>query len=740
MKTFLITLAMALCPFLLRAEETVIYDPARGFAEGWSATATAGITLHETPEGLELHFDAFAEGGYEWPRLLITSGGKDLSDASRLIVEVEPLSDRDVTVLLSAHDSNRKRGSLAGISGPIATGGTRQIALDIADGAPLEQSEVREIAFGQHKPSAASRLRLRSIRAIAHPDFIPSRVALAGRLAEAGRLLAQTEEAVKDPAALEALKKRYRALTQAQEKRGLRYLSAIEERLLEMERDLSRLAIQERGESLVVWRSPLSQAIRRGTLPLPGDAALKQIRERVAVGQYRAVGLNFSSAESARRLSVKLKLSPELSGRVWLRPTEWAKARDGSWTADAIGATVGQVDLEVAPYETEQVLLWLDAKSTLPPAGSGHGEIELFEEGKPIATFPLEVEWVDAGLPAHLPLMTGNWAYFYTANVRQIHGLEKEARDNLRDYGMNTWVIHYTQIPQPQLDAEGRYAGLEPASLAAFEKVMELLKGEVEENYVFWLGFQQASLVERLSSPGVLPAYLREFNALIDRYGVAKERRYLKFWDEPKKDQILETIRWMEAVRKEDLGFKLFDNGSMVPAQEDQLQAYLEQTDVWVPNWEALFINKPDDAKRARAALKHRIGFYRCLMTRNNRGVNLYEYYRLNGWRLLEGDFSAYLNWVYVFAIGEKNAWDGTTGHSSGGQMIYVRDGQIWTSRRWEMVREALDDCRLAFTISDTPSRHPAIRELAQQALAAPTRPALADELREQLLDLALKP
>ena len=739
MKTLLTFLIMALLISPLRAGDEVIYDAAHGFAEGWSATVTAGVTLDNNKDGLELSFDAFQEGGYEWPRLLVTSGGKDLSDASRLIVEVEILSERDVTGMVSAHDSNRRRGSLAGISGPIATGGVRQIALDIADGAPLEQSEVQEIAFLQHKPIAASRLRLHSIKAVRHPDFISARVALGERLAETGRMLAEVEQGMKDGATLAPLRKRYRALAQGYEKRGFRYLSIIEERLLEIGHDLSRLAMQERGEKLVVWRSPLSQAIRRGTLPLPGDAPLQQVRERVALGQYRAVGLNVSSADSKRRLSLNLKLSPQLMGRVSLRPTAWAKARDGSWTADAIGASVQQADLEVAPYETEQVLLWLDGKTTPPVAGSGRGEIELFEDGKKIATLPLEVEWVDPGLPKHLPLLTTNWAYFYTGNVRQINGLEVEARDNLRDYGMNTWVIHYTQIPQPQLDAKGHYVGLESTSLAAFEKVMELLKGKEGESFVFWLGFQQAERVARFSPPGVLSSYLREFDALLERYGVAKNCRYLKFWDEPKNDQIIETIRWMEAVRKEGLGFKLFDNGSMVPAQDDQLQAYLQQTDLWLPNWEALFLNKPEEAKRARAALKHRIGYYRCLMTRNNRGVNIYEYYRLNGWRLLEGDFSAFGFWVYVFGIGEENAWDGTTGNSSGGQMIYVRDGRIWTSRRWEMVREALDDCRLAFAVSATPSQHPALMALAKQALSAPNSPALADELREQLLDLALE-
>ncbi len=735
MKTLLLFLAMMLSIVSLRAQEVAIYDAAQGFSGSWKAKVTDGVTLHEGEKGLELEFAAYHEGAYEWPRLLVTSEGEDLSDTSRLIVEVEVLGSEETTVLLSAKDSDLKRGSLAGISGPVAPGGVHQISVDIGDGAPLDASEVQEIAFGQYRPERVARLMIRSIRAIRNPDFIPTRIALGERLAETGRMLDQ----INDLAGAATLRERYTKAQEGFEKREPRYLSTTEEQLLEIGRDLSRLAMQTRKEKLVIWRSPLAMPIRQGTLPLPHDPALESVKERVARGQHRLVCLNFSSAAQERHLTVSLKLSPELQKHVSLRPTAWAKARDHSLTADAIGASAAQVNLKVAPQETEQVLLWLDAKTAPPAVGKGGGSVEVSEDGKLVASIPLEVEWLEIGLPEQLPIATSNWAYFYTSNVSQIAGMEVEARDNLRDYGMNTWVIHYTQMPLPQLDEKKRYSGMEPDALAEFEKVMELLKGKPHENFILWLGFQREDLVERLSEPGVLSAYLHELDERLDHYGVAKDRRYLKFWDEPKLDQIMETARWMGEVRKEGLSFQLFDNGSMVPSKEEDLRAYLQQTDLWLPNWEALFLNKPQDAQRARAALKHRIGYYRCLMTRNNRGVNLYEYYRLNGWRLLEGDFSGFLFWVYVFAIGEKDAWDGTLGSSSGGQMIYVRDGKIWNSRRWELVREALDDYRLALAASANPMSDPAIRELARQALAEPNRPALADELREKLIDLSLK-
>ncbi len=76
--------------------------------------------------------------------------------------------------------------------------------------------------------------------------------------------------------------------------------------------------------------------------------------------------------------------------------------------------------------------------------------------------------------------------------------------------------------------------------------------------------------------------------------------------------------------------------------------------------------------------------------------------------------------------------------------MIYTRDGQLLSSRRWELIREALDDYRLAMLAFGSEGlldarRSPELGELAKEAISQPGQPVVAERLRERLLDRALK-
>jgi len=722
-----------------------IYSPT-GVIAPWKITPTDGMNIRETPEGIELQFNPFKAGGNEWPRLILSGEGIDLSGYSQLVFELDNLDGNEQSLLIAARSDKENIAGLAGVAGTVGRDGTHRIVLDISDGAPLEQSKVQEIYICLYQPSQPARYRLRKVTAVRNPDFLPRREALGGFLTETQSLLQEyikSEPAKEERAGdLQQAESTLASATSDFEKRRSGYVTLVVAKLDRAQKLLGKYGMRTRNEALISWHSPLGLAIREGTLPKTSDATLREIQQRVIPGQYLVYAINLSANQEQQSVQVSLNVPEALKSSIYLRPTLWVKARDGSLTADAIGESTHQVDLNIKPFSTEQVFLWVDAKKGTLRPGQVEASVTISKDGASMQEIPVSINVVDLKIPADVPLLLTNWAYFYTDNVKHTNGLEVEARDNLRDYGMNTWVLNYRQVPLPSIGSDGKYQGLEKDSLASFHQVMKLLQGKPQENFIIWLGFHRPEFPLMLEKPEVLEKYLHDLHALLDQYGVQKDRRYIKLWDEPNSVQVRETARWMSRIREYDSSFLFFDNSSHLPEGRDELDAYLGAVDVWLPNWEALFKTRPDEVKRAYDHGVKRVGFYRCLMSRNNRGVNIYEYYRMLGWHLMQGGFDSLAFWVYN--VGVEDLWDGTLGSASGGQVAYAKDGKLLSSRRWEMVREAIDDYRLAMVAIGEegrldPKSHPELKKWSQEVISKADKPGFADQMRERLIDSALQ-
>jgi hypothetical protein len=272
---------------------------------------------------------------------------------------------------------------------------------------------------------------------------------------------------------------------------------------------------------------------------------------------------------------------------------------------------------------------------------------------------------------------------------------------------------------------------------------MNLLSGNPQETFILWLGFQRPEIRELLSRPRVLSGYIKDLHALMDEYHVPLDKRYIQFWDETQADQLQESIEWMKKIRALDPTFQFFDNTSSIPTAPQSIKDFSHLLGVLMPNWEQLFVAQPEEAKRAAALDIPHFGFYRCLMSRNNSGVNIYEYYRLMGWYLMQNGFDTLGFWTYNAGAG-GDEWDGTTGSASGGTVVYQKDGQLFSSRRWELFREGLDDYKLmqaAFNddgILDA-NKNSKLKYFCHQIINAPENLQEADTIRIELIQLAEK-
>ncbi len=723
-------------------EELTFYH--RGeFAEQWEVSAVGNVTWSYVPEGIQFTIHAVHENEEQlWPRLVLKGNPTDVTDFTRLMVELENPEERQNSITIGALSA---REEVVGLASQIPGKSTGKVLLDTTgDTETLEVSSLNEIHIYQYKPIEDFTFILRKVAAIRNPDYISKRASLQAQLDEITRDLQSvaasvaSEERFQKP--LEQIRSRMSAAAKEFEEREPGYARRLDELNRETRSAIARVAVQTRSSKLTVWTTPLGVSIREGMLPMPEVPALGAIRERICLNQYKATPLNLSTSEEPA--TVKVRLATEHPKGIGLRQALWVKARDQSRTADALSSPTGEITLEMAPFSTEQILLWVDAKHASLTPGVLKGTVELTFGDQQQQSIPFEIEIVNVRLPDKAPLHLSNWAYFFIGSVASSRGLEPAILDNLRDYGMTAWNLDYIQVPLPEVDASGKYVGLKPDSVPPFRKVLDFLKGHPEEEIVVWLGFQRDELVTVLEKEGVFEGYLGDISAILDEFKIPKDKRLLMFWDEPKLPEIRQTVEWMKRVRKSYPEFKLYDNGSAVPSDDRELAEYTRETDIWFPNWEQLFIGRPEAVGRALAHRTKRMGFYRCLMSRNNLGVNIYEYYRLMSWYAMQHRFDTIVFWVHN--VGSEDPWDGTTGSSSGGMVIYPKGDELFLSRRWEMFRETIDDYRLAgVAFGETgvldAEKHPELKALVQQVTSQPGSPAVADQVREKLIDLALK-
>ncbi len=718
------------------SDELVIYEPGR-LLEGWSISPVGTVTYEESSRGLSITINPVPEGGDLWPRLLLQGEPKDLSQYTHVIFEVvnETGRDQSITVGVST-DPDRSQGQAS----QVPPGAEVKVRLNIADGSRLEQSSVIYCTVYQHRPMVTQTYLLKRVVAISNPDHVSKRASMQGLMAETERmyeLLEAAEGQAKGP--MVEAKRLIVAAKKLYEGRRPGYASEMEGHLLMAQQKIMGSAMRSRKERVTLWSSPLGMAIREETLPLPDVEVLTTINERVCLGQYRAIPMNFSTGAQGAKVKVWLETAAEAP--VSLKPMLWVKARDRSMTADAVGQPDKEVSWDLPAYRTEQLLIWVDARQGSPQAGRVEGKLMVEVEGEAARQIPLSIDLVDVGLAKNVVgLESSNWAYFFVGGASASRGLEREIRDNLRDYGMDTWNLDYTQVPYPKVDAEGRYAGFEKESEEKFRQVLELLKGNTEEYFVIWLGFQRQDFKALFEKPGVLEGYFEDLTAVLDEYQVGADRRYLMFWDEPKIPEVRETIAWMKRVNALGYRYQLYEDSTVVFDNDEEMKAYTELCGLWFPNWDQLFLGRPDAVPRALKFRSEKMGFYRCLMSRSNRGVNIYEYYRLMAWHAMTHGFNKIAFWVHN--VGPEDPWDGTTGSSSGGMVIYPRDGKLYLSRRWELFRETLDDYRLAQAVFGqnilNAAFNPDLKRFVDQVTGNPDNARVADQVREELINLAL--
>jgi outer membrane protein assembly factor BamB len=364
---------------------------------------------------------------------------------------------------------------------------------------------------------------------------------------------------------------------------------------------------------------------------------------------------------------------------------------------------LGDGTLSIPPLETREVWVDIDLSGTKPgahriPIHFGSGE---FETKVDIALDVLPVEMADSGA-----MRLCAWASYNDDAIRDLlaHG------NNVFIPGLPSATVEEGDPPRIMLDFE------------ALDKFVAPLKG----HDVFLLMGGIPALGVPMESADYVPRladFLEQLMAHLEAAGFPDDRVALYPHDEPG-GHGWETVNHYVAFGRQGLkarpGLQFYVNGGGDLAM---FEAFNEVASIWCPNFYAL-----PDGSAETAFIKNSgktLWSYDCayLFSRpigaNTKTTNVVAQYRMAAVQGFQMGATGIGYWCYN--VGES-MWGPVEFEYP---LVYVNeDGTHTASRRWEAVRESMEDTRILIALRE---------KLADDAVAAETKTAI-----RQLLDVTV--
>ncbi|OQW65361.1 MAG: hypothetical protein BVN29_10130 [Nitrospira sp. ST-bin5] len=383
-----------------------------------------------------------------------------------------------------------------------------------------------------------------------------------------------------------------------------------------------------------------------------------------------------------------------------LRAVVGVLAADGTIALDALpSVTEGQV----IPVSAKQAAyFWITAD--LSKYCCGNTELTIVvKELKDGAEYklPLHLTVANYALPSSKQPHAINWGY---TNDKPIWSNPQEALDDLVSHGVNVFVIHPSNIPQPMLsgswDAKMLEKLLSTAKVFKNRGMLLLYLGwnldrATNDNRLDWLLDHTGGTDNRRDQ--ALQRWLTMLTKELGSLGFDKSDWALYPVDEPHGNN-LQALRGVATlIKRVDPSIQIYanptspSNGRTTPADLEPLRPYIN---IWQPD----LAFAAGDGKSFFQTLSKPWWIY-SNPSSPAKSASPFNHYRKMAWKAWTLGSSGVGFWSYSDTQG-SSAWDDLDGSRPDWAVVY--EGQsIISSRRWEAFSEGLEDFRLlqaAFT------------------------------------------
>ncbi len=451
-----------------------------------------------------------------------------------------------------------------------------------------------------------------------------------------------------------------------------------------------------------------------------GAAAPLAIRRRAVPGEHDPVALNlFNIADRTVRARIRVEV-PDGGPTAIIHKVVGVPTPMGEMAWDALPELDESFTVTVPSLSTVQIWLDLDLSEVEPgehkvkvciQALDGAGVLE-GSRARRAAPAPeteidisLEVLPFEMAPPGAFRLCT--WGYVESS---QYGGYADATYGNLLAHGNNVFPI--SALPAGTYDDVGN---LETTpDYARLDSVLEHLRGY--DAFVLLQGYPGLAPADgagEFGSPAyrkALKAYLEDLVAHMESFGFDREHYALYPIDEPGGHgwpAVRRLVEFGKMVRDADPKVKVYVNGGGDVAMYEVLAPV---TDIWCPGLNQ--IAEEPEKTEVMAAPGKQIWSYNCSYSnctcagRTLKGADLVAEYRAAAIFAFRYDINGAGFWTSI--MGNEDPWTRTEGYDY--MILYPGRTRPVTSRRWEAVREGVEDFRILIALREC-LRDPGIGE-----------------------------
>jgi hypothetical protein len=675
-------------------------------------TVNDGVSIRRTDDGmLEVRITPFAEHGNMWPVVRFTQqffgGSANLAGHSRLETVLHHDSKGMARVDLqfaSADDMTRNVDNHALLI-PGHTAMPVKMGIDvIRDNDP---SNIVGIQLIFRPRDNATVFRLEPFRLVYDPAVGSAADRLAATAQQipaqfdaARRQLPETLTA-QQQAATAALAQRVESLTRditaAHAQQFDKTYRALSRRVSDMVGEIARLRFMSAGR-LWVWQPDRYPNILRDTGPQLTAEPLERLVLSMAGNECRDAVVMISAAESDLSLDIAVRSADESTlpaGAIAVRYTDYIQGTRPEPTGDALLRVEGPIALPAG--ESRQLWIRFDTRSAPLPPGSHGFELTIRDEAHGIErTIPGELTVWDFDLPSYDVLPNNSYAIL--GGRLGTDDLYRQAVEHMKMYGMNYLFVETPVLLRPTgLDDDWNITGYDDALLMKHVRqaidAWEAAPGDDQLNFIFAiLNFHELGLErEGYAFPNerwkhVFAQWLTHFKSLMEKEGIDQSRWMLVLADESGEPALMNLeIPLAEAIKSIDPTVRISCNTSTILSDTLWSMRLFKAFDMFQPH---LGYELPLEWLRLSGK---ELWVYQCETNLPLMGRDLYSYYRLYPWDMLERGFVGTGFWTYYSAPHDR-PWNEDF---QGCQLVYIHPEQgLIHSRRYEIAREGFDDYR----------------------------------------------
>lgn len=680
--------------------------------------ANAGVSIRRAEDGaLKVHVTPFEQHQNMWP---VVAFGPDyfgkpinLAEYSRLEIvlhhDTPGMSRVDFNLSTSPDASSGVDYEDRMVPGhsPVT------VQMDLTQLKSNDPSEVSVLQFIFRPRPEVTEYRVEAIRAVYDPAIGSPAENLMKKVAAAKEAFAsvrdtpaklpadQRDAAQKQISALAArIDKLSRDVAAAKAQQFYKSIRALSSRADEVTNEIGRMRFLGDGP-LLLWSPDYYSNMLRETGPELNTPLLKDVSLHMAGNEFRNVV--FSATASGQDLKLNVAVKPSQGSTlpaeaIDLFVADYPKNLRGEYTGDALVSVNGPV--EIPAGQTRQFWARFNTRTVDVPAGEYAFEIVVSDDAAGAKqTIPGKLQVLAFALPSYDILPNNSYAIFSNGMRGDSTGeIFRQAMGDMKAYGLNHMFVEPPEIPVPTgLDDDWKITGYNDAAFSARVKTaMDAWRqapGDGKLHFILALSnFEELGLKKEGYAfqnehwKPVLRQYIEHLKGLLAAAGVENDQWMMVLRDESMEPVLKQyDIPFAEAIKEIDPSIRLSCNSSATLSDPKWTERYFKAFDVFEPHRGR---NVVLDYLRKSG---RPIWWYECDTAVTALGRDLYDYYRLYTWDMLDQGIVGTGIWTY-YSTPHDRPWGEDF---QGCQLIYLHpDRGLIHSRRYEMYREAGDDYR----------------------------------------------